>query len=341
MRVYDREVRLSLKLLTNTPDIPDAVVRDDQNRIIYPQDPISLRILLDNPALLLPPEPIVPRFAYSGRVTLLVGREKKGKSTLAGYLSAVTSSGRSVDGESTKRGVVLYLCLEENLCDFTRRLVGFEADPDRILVQSYVSDCAVQLEKWVEKFNPSLVVIDTLATFVADKRPESSSSRDWTPLMQNIGRIARKSNVAILLVHHSKKDKSGEYRDSTAIGAGVDLIIKMMGGGSSIREFRCSGRWDTKDFSMRLRNDKRSYEVVGSVIALGDRIINYVRQNPGCSQRNILSHVEGKTDSIRKKLTELDSDGRLKVEKEGNAYAYYRNCMETAAGNSPDCLNGH
>ena len=187
---------------------------------------------------------------------------------------------------------------------------------------SIIKDGSAQLEGWIKTLNPSLVVIDTLATFVADKRPESSSSRDWTPIMQEIGWIARRHNVAILLVHHAKKGESGEDRDSTAIGAGVDLIIKMKKPGPSIREFVCVGRWETRDFHMRLSEDMRSYDVVGAETPLPERIINSVLQNPNCSQRSILKDVEGKAAIITKTLDELIADERLSVRKNGVPFEY-------------------
>jgi len=42
----------------------------------------SLAELLADPDALNPPEPVIPRLAYRGRVTLLAAREKAGKSTV-------------------------------------------------------------------------------------------------------------------------------------------------------------------------------------------------------------------------------------------------------------------
>ena len=41
--------------------------------------------------------------------------------------------------------------------------------------------------------------------------------------------LAQSSGAAILVLHHAGK-KDGEYRDSTEIGAGVDMLIQMPGG---------------------------------------------------------------------------------------------------------------
>ena len=47
--------------------------------------------------------------------------------------------------------------------------------------------------------------------------------------MSELLALAQSSGAAILVLHHAGK-KDGEYRDSTEIGAGVDMLIQMPGG---------------------------------------------------------------------------------------------------------------
>ena len=54
----------------------------------------SLAELLADPSLLQPPTIVADRFAWRGRVTLLAGREKSGKSTLSAFLVASVSRDR-------------------------------------------------------------------------------------------------------------------------------------------------------------------------------------------------------------------------------------------------------
>jgi hypothetical protein len=61
----------------------------------------SVRSMLDylaDPHALEPPEPVVSRFAWSERSTLLACREKGGKSTLAAAVAAAASTGRAFLG---------------------------------------------------------------------------------------------------------------------------------------------------------------------------------------------------------------------------------------------------
>jgi RecA-family ATPase len=55
----------------------------------------TLRDWLGDPEILKPPRVIVPHLAVEGRVTLLSGREKIGKSTLAAGAVAAASLGAS------------------------------------------------------------------------------------------------------------------------------------------------------------------------------------------------------------------------------------------------------
>src|SRR4051812_41759125 len=60
---------------------------------------MSLREWLANPELNKAPQVVIPRIAVAGRVTLLSGREKIGKSSLAGGVVSAASRGESVLGE--------------------------------------------------------------------------------------------------------------------------------------------------------------------------------------------------------------------------------------------------
>ena len=46
------------------------------------------------------------------------------------------------------------------------------------------------------------------------------------PIVQSLTHYAHESGVALILVHHGRK-ADGKYRDSSAIGAAVDVILEM------------------------------------------------------------------------------------------------------------------
>lgn len=59
----------------------------------------TLEELARRPELLAPPEAVVPRLAWEGRLTLLAAREKTGKSTLVRSAIAAKVTGRDFLGE--------------------------------------------------------------------------------------------------------------------------------------------------------------------------------------------------------------------------------------------------
>jgi hypothetical protein len=64
--------------------------------------------ILASPNALRPPEPVVPRIAWAGRVTLLAAREKLGKTTLAAAAAAAVSTGSPWLNERVTPGDVLW-----------------------------------------------------------------------------------------------------------------------------------------------------------------------------------------------------------------------------------------
>ena len=70
--------------------------------------------------------------------------------------------------------------------------------------------------------------------------------------MAAIARTARDTNAALVLAHHTRKS-DGRYRDSTAIGAGVDVIVEMRAGNEpEVRRLQARARWPVEDLTVRL-----------------------------------------------------------------------------------------
>ena len=262
----------------------------------------SLASILEDPEALQPPTVVAPLLAWAGRVTLLAAREKGGKSTLATGAASAVSSGASWLHAMALSGSVLWFGLEEHTSDLVARLHRFGADPERVFVVDALrttGDPLTAMRAAVEKLRPTLVVIDTLAALVehVSGRPDPGSSTAWVPIMSALTRIARDTNAAILLLHHARKS-DGRYRDSSAIGAGVDAIIEMSGesGNSNARRLRVQARWRVDDYSIRLVEHR--YELTSRNMALEARVLQHVSGHPGCSMRALRKAVGGRTAAI-------------------------------------------
>lgn len=292
----------------------------------------TLREILEDPKVLDPPEPVADRIAYRGYSTLLASREKRGKSTLACGAAAAVSTGSPWLGSPCTPGHVLYITLDESPKDTVRRLVSFGANPDRVTLLSRLvtpGDPLRDVRAAAEEVGPALIVVDTLAELVRDLSLDSGDAGAWTPVVGGLSRVARKHDAGLLLLHHTKKDGK-EYRDSTAIGASVDLILVMSEGEpSDVRKLKAQGRLPVDGFSARLHGDPHDpdgvprWELTSGELSLDARILLHVERHPGASTREVRTGVTGRTRDITAALERLLERGALVDRGTGSGRSLY------------------
>jgi hypothetical protein len=264
----------------------------------------TLAELLADPAAYELPAPAIPRLAWPGRVTLLAAPEKLGKSTLTTAAAAAMSRGELWLGSATTAGSVLW-ATEEHVMDVARRMHDFGADPEAVIVMQWQADPIAEIRAEVEARRPALVVIDTLAAIAEHARPESGSASQWSAIMRPLVRMARECEVALLILHHSRR-ADGQYRDSSEIGAAVDVIAEMNGiVTGTTRRITYRGRYGRGTYSVKLMG--RHYVLVTEQEAgdLREEVYRYVAAHPECSQRTVEAGVEGRASEIRAALSEL------------------------------------
>lgn len=281
----------------------------------------TLAELLEDPDLLRPPEAVAPRLTWRKRVTLLAAREKRGKSTLGAAMAAAVSRGGKLLGEECFRGPVLWLALEEHPADLVRKLVAFDAEPDSVFILERLRSPLLDFHTAVQETKPALIIVDTLPAFVGllEERPESGSASDWTTIMQSLTRIARDSEAGLVLIHHADK-VHGRYRDSTAIGAGVDVILEMKEDQDhpGVRKIETRARWKVNPWSYRLEGDPMApgsspqLAIVEREPTIREQVIAYVTANPGASTRAVREAVSGKTAAVGKVVEELIHKGVIR-----------------------------
>ena len=304
----------------------------------------TLREFMADPGALEPPEPLADRIAYRGYVTLLASREKLGKSTLASAVAARVSSGLRWLGSPVTAGRVLYASLDEAPRDSVRRLVAYCADPEMVTLLTRLptpSDPSGDLRAAVEQVAPDLVVVDTLAEYVRDLGLDSGDAGAWTPVIGGLARIARDHDLAVLLLHHTRKDGQ-EYRDSTAIGASVDLILTMREaeGDSRARTISARGRLPVDGYTVRLLGDPHDvegrprWELASGELSLDARLILYVETHPGASTRQLREGVTGRGAEIDASLGRLMDRGVIVDRGAGSGRALHRNVRVALAGST-------
>ena len=218
------------------------------NKMNHPLITVDGRTLMDRP--LQPPNFVVDTLLAQG-LHILAGSPKVGKSWLALWLVVTVAKGEPVWNMSTKQGTTLYLCLEDSVLRIQNRLFEITEDaPDSV---HFCTECALigqGLEEQVDAFiaahpDTMLVIIDTLQMI----RPihDATYGNDYRDLSV-LKRLADKHGIAILLIHHLRKEKAEDVfhriSGTTAISGAVDssftLVEEKRGSGKA--RLTCVGR---------------------------------------------------------------------------------------------------
>lgn len=303
----------------------------------------TLADILKDPDVLRSPKPVAPRLAYEGYVTVLAAREKQGKSTLASAAAAWLSGGRPFLGEPTSPGSVLWVAPEEALAHIARRFNDFDANPERIWIRQHMTDPVRCLSQDVKCIAPSLVVIDTLATWAGAAAPESGDARGWTELLLPLVQLARDFNLGLLLLHHANKER-GSYRDSTAIGALADVLLQMQTREAGERRIEARARWHMEDFTVRLvgSDDAPRFELTEGELSIDARALLYVKESPGASTREVRDHVTGRAQAIAEALERLQAREAIQnLGSDGRSAWWPGGSEDTVRGTATEPLRNH
>jgi len=193
---------------------------------------------------------VVPGYIAEG-CTLLAGRPKLGKSWLVLDMGLAVATGSTCLGAiECEQGDVLYLALEDNERRLQRRidkvLGALHEWPESFQYATEwprANDGGVEeIENWIlAARSPRLVVVDVLAMF----RPTSSRSdnpyeTDYLAV-KGLQGLASRYNVAIVIVHHTRK--SGSEVDSfekvsgtlgLSGGADTTIVLDRDGNGATL-----------------------------------------------------------------------------------------------------------
>ena len=279
-------------------------------------------------------------------LSILAGKPRAGKTTLARQLAVAVAQGTQFLGRTVQQGSVLYLAIEEKQSEVTRHLQQLGISPaDPIFVHCGAvpkNECLEMLIASLKQTNGvALVIIDPLFRFVGVK--DSNDYVQVNNTLERLMEVARNCRVHILTVHHMKKKVTEDSIDgalgSTAIVAGCDTFIALHVDGKGIRSILTRQRygsdmestqliWDgrTRELSLGATNEEVAEQSAQMTI---DRIIgqmlDYVSTQPLCTQEAILNAVQGKT-SLKKQLLQTLYDiqklKRVGAGVKGEPYLY-------------------
>lgn len=311
-----------------------------------PQPGLVLTRLCD---LLAEPEDVVEWLVEgllpSGGFSLLAGKPKAGKSTLARCLALSVARGDCVLGRQTAGGPVIYLALEEKRSEVRKHFQAMGASGKEeiyIFAATAPADALEQLRAVVEEKKPALLIIDPLFRFtrVKDGNDYAQVTQALEPLMA----LARQTGTHVLVVHHLGKGErlgADAILGSTAIRAAVDtsLILKRL---ERYRTLCSEQRYgdDLEETTLRFDTSTR-------VISLGETkeredeaviaqaIMDYlgIKGEP-VTEAEIDAEVEGKTRLKRKGLRDLLKAGVIQRSGRGGKSDPFRYTIHGTPANS-------
>jgi RecA-family ATPase len=233
------------------------------------------------------------------------------------------------------RTSVLYLGLEESASQFQRAAKAAGMKPDDSIYAMFervkvTSACAVQMinANLEEHKDIGLVVVDTL--FKLARAKDTNSYTDSSDSLEPWHNLAMKHNIAILGLHHNRKAVSADAASSTnmsgstAIAANATNIIEIYrqraNDASSQRiirmnEYRFGD--ELQPLLLSFDKDTQRYTAAGALAdwsaketekrlqEIEELIIDFVAQNPGREQKDIVQAVEARTSDVKAALYRL------------------------------------
>lgn len=177
---------------------------------------------------------LVPGLIAQGQLVLLGGRPKGGKSWLVLQLVQCVDTGQSFLGKETKTAKALYIALEDGERRVYQRCQLLKWQPRQAEVLFHVgrfdgSDGLAgpglaQIDRLALAYD--LIIIDTLIATLSGGINENDNTRMGL-IINELARIAHKSDTAVVLVHHTGKSNSDDIfntlRGASAIRGGYDV----------------------------------------------------------------------------------------------------------------------
>jgi archaellum biogenesis ATPase FlaH len=155
-------------------------------------------------------------------LTLLMGSPKMGKSWLTLLMAECITFGVSLFGYAVKRSSVLYYTLEDSVkrCKFRLNKIHSAWKPDLYFCEDARS--TLDIMNGIRSTRAKVVFIDTFMAF--SDLEDNNSYSETTRKIRELKRIADTMDVAIVIVHHKKKDSSNS-RDWTEEAIGSQGLV--------------------------------------------------------------------------------------------------------------------
>jgi hypothetical protein len=289
----------------------------------------------------VPPEPdwLWNGYIAPSSITLLAGRPKVGKSTLAfGLIAAITSCAEFM-GRSTRAIGVLLLTEEREgtLAEKQRRLgldgqvhLWMRHDARGLSWREVVAEATA----YCHEHSLGLIVVDTLDKWVGLRGDDENKAGAVLEALQPLFDAAG-DGVSILLITHQRKSEGRHgdaVRGSNALAGAVDVIIeveRVPGGlGSSLRKLHGTSRFESTPEELVFELTDEGFLERGDSGQVRrqseyETIRRALRGTPGSTAEELAEATGISKSTVRDRLDEIGAEiERTGTGKKGDPYRY-------------------
>lgn len=297
-----------------------------------------------------PPEVwVVDQLIPDEGVTLLAGFPGTFKTWLYMYIAVKVSKGEPVFGRfNTKQTGVLVIDEESGRRRLQKRFKQLGATKDTpIHFMSRVGYkmnnlYADAIQQKAHELGAGLVVFDSFTRF--NGNGDENASGDMAKLMDFYRQLAD-AGIAVLILHHNRKDSSGGYnagqamRGSSDILASGDCHLALTRSGQSqivkLEQTKNRDSWEQAPIKLRFQPNASEFEFVGTDKTAAEKeaeiiegVLGLVHTQPGTSQTGLKVLAASKNITVQKDtvriLEELEKKNKIKSKRgNGSTLLYY------------------
>jgi hypothetical protein len=297
-----------------------------------------------------------PRWAVPGivceGVTLLAGPPKVGKSWLALNLALDIAAGTPALGSiDVDPGPVLYLALEDTPRRLQSRMRTVLADRPAPAGLTLSIACPpmpaggdAHIAEWLDAHPAArMVVVDVFAKVRGTSPPGVAAYDADYAAMSRIKRVADAYGVAVLLVHHVRKQASEDFLSTVSgthglAGAADAVLVLERARAQADGVLHVTGRdVDETDYPMSFDPAEGAWRVLDGPAAdyqLRDtraHVMRFLRANPGSRPKAIAEALRLDPAAVRQTCRRMAEDGQLRVTPSGQYHP-----ADQAPGDSGD-----
>ncbi len=260
-------------------------------------------------------------------LTLLAGKPKMGKSWMALDIAMSVAIGcEALGNRPCEKGVALYCALEDNPRRLRRRMLHNYGDQINwpldfhfaTQMKALDEGGADDLEDWIAKHRPSLIIIDTLARVKPASKGKNEYEADYAALLP-LQELAGKHGISIIVIHHLRKMAGDDPLDmvsgTTGLTGAVDNVLVLDRKSDGVTLYGRGREMENIDLALEL--DDGLWRILGDTdtVRISEErraIIAVLRDTDGpLGPKDIADTLDWPQDNVRQLLKSMATDGEV------------------------------